>query len=110
LLAVTVLERDLLPDVDQGALTVRLELAEGTSLEATSELAATIEAAALADEGVEAVFSTIGRDARAYASGDRAVGLHTATIEVRMRPGGDTDATADWLRARAIGLPDGSLT
>jgi hydrophobic/amphiphilic exporter-1 (mainly G- bacteria), HAE1 family len=106
----TTLPRDLLPSVDQGAFTVRLELEEGTSLEATSEVAATIEAAALADADIEAVFSTVGRDARAYATGDRAVGLHTATIEVRMRPGGDTDAAADRLRTMAVGLPDGALS
>jgi len=110
LLAGTMLPRDLLPDVDQGAFTVRLELEEGTSLEATSDVAATIEAAALSDDEVEAVFSTVGRDARAYASGDRAVGLHTATVEVRMRAGGDTDAAADRLRALGTELPAGSFS
>jgi HAE1 family hydrophobic/amphiphilic exporter-1 len=110
LVAGTMLPRDLLPDVDQGAFTVRLELEEGTSLEATSDVAATIEAAALADDEVEAVFSTVGRDARAYASGDRAIGLHTATVEVRMRAGGDTDAAADRLRALETELPAGSFS
>ena len=110
LAAATMLPRDLLPDVDQGAFTVRLELEEGTPLDVTSEVAAAVEAAALADESVEAVFSTLGRDARAYASGERAVGLHTATIEVRMRPGGDTDAAADRVRSLEAGLGGGSLS
>ncbi|MEX2466307.1 MAG: efflux RND transporter permease subunit [Gemmatimonadota bacterium] len=104
------LPRDLLPHVDQGAFTVRLELEEGTSLETTSEAAATIEAAALADPDVAAVFSTVGRDTRAYATGDRAVGLHTASIEVRIRPGGDTDATAERLRGLEERFPEGSLS
>ncbi|MEX0837426.1 MAG: efflux RND transporter permease subunit [Gemmatimonadota bacterium] len=104
------LPRDLLPHVDQGAFTVRLELEEGTSLEATSEAAAVVEAAALADEDVEAVFSTVGRDARAYATGDRAIGLHTATVEVRMRPGGETEAAADRMRTLERRFPDGALS
>jgi hydrophobic/amphiphilic exporter-1 (mainly G- bacteria), HAE1 family len=96
--------------VDQGAFTVRLELEEGTSLEATSEAAEVVEAAALADEDVDAVFSTVGRDARAYATGDRAIGLHTATVEVRMRPGGDTEATADRMRALEDRFAEGALS
>lgn len=104
------LPRDLLPHVDQGAFTVRLELEEGTSLEATSEAAAVVEAAALVDEEVEAVFSTVGRDARAYATGDRAVGLHTATVEVRMRPGGDTEAAADRMRELEGRFAEGALS
>ena len=104
------LPRDLLPHVDQGAFTVRIELAEGTSLEATSEAAALVEAAAMADPDVEAVFSTVGRDPRAYATGDRAVGLHTASIEVRIRPGGDTEAAADRMRTLESDFPDGSLS
>jgi len=104
------LPRDLLPHVDQGAFTVRLELEEGTSLEATADAAALLERAALADEEVEAVFSTVGQDARAYAVGDRAVGLHTATLEVRMRPGGDTEAAAGRVRTLATTFPEGALS
>ncbi len=108
--AATALPRDLLPDVDQGAFTVRLELEEGTSLEGTAEAAGVLEEAALADPEVEAVFSTVGQDARAYASGDRAVGLHTATIEVRMRPRGDTEAAAERLRAAGARFGEGALS
>ena len=110
LAAGALLPRDLLPEVDQGAFTVRLELEEGTSLEATADAAAMVEAAALADEEIEAVFSTVGQDARAYAAGERAVGLHTATIQVRMRAGGDTDAAAQRLRALGGRFPEGALS
>lgn len=110
ILVAVALPRDLLPDVDQGAFTVRLELEEGTSLEATSEAAASLEAAALEHPDVDAVFSTVGRDPRAYATGAQAVGLHTAAIQVRLRPGGDTDAVADELRTLADRFPEGALS
>ena len=42
-----------------------------------------VEEAVLADPDVEAVFSTIGRDVRAYAEGEEATGLHTASFQVR---------------------------
>jgi HAE1 family hydrophobic/amphiphilic exporter-1 len=103
-LAAIELPRDLLPHVDQGALTVEIELAEGSALEVTSEVAERVEAAALSDPAVQAVFSTVGRDPRAYATGDRTVGLHTATVEVRMKPGEDTEAAAARLRMLADGL------
>jgi HAE1 family hydrophobic/amphiphilic exporter-1 len=104
------LNRDLLPQVDQGAFQIRLELPEGTALEATAEAAARIEQAALADEGVAAVFSNIGRDVRAYAEGEEASGLHTATFQVRVQPGVETDEVAERMRELAGGFPAGALS
>ncbi|HSG46812.1 MAG TPA: efflux RND transporter permease subunit, partial [Longimicrobiales bacterium] len=83
----SVLPRDLLPQVDQGAFQVRLTLPEGTGLEATEEAALLIEAALLAEPGVEAVFGRVGRDVRAYAEGDEETGLNTAIFEARLREG-----------------------
>jgi HAE1 family hydrophobic/amphiphilic exporter-1 len=103
------LPRDLLPDVDQGAFRITLELAEGTSLAATDEAALRIEEALLADPDVDAVFSSIGRDVRAYAQGERASGLHTATFQVRVDPGADTEEVADRARSLAATLPAGAL-
>jgi HAE1 family hydrophobic/amphiphilic exporter-1 len=103
------LPRDLLPDVDQGAFRITLELAEGTSLAATDEAALRIEEALLADPDVDAVFSSIGRDVRAYAQGERASGLHTATFQVRVGPGADTEEVADRARSLAAALPPGAL-
>ncbi|MGE0158408.1 MAG: efflux RND transporter permease subunit [Gemmatimonadales bacterium] len=94
----TTLPRDFLPDVDQGSFRMRLRLPEGTSLPATAEAAGTLEAAALADPDVAAVFSTIGRDVLAYAEGDEASGLHTATLDVRLRPGADVEDAAGRMR------------
>jgi len=104
------LQRDLLPPVDQGALEVRLELAEGTSLEATSETAAALEAAALADPDVSTVFSTVGRDVRAYASGEESTGLNTASLKVLLDGGADADDVAARLRALEATVPEGTLT
>lgn len=103
------LHRDLLPPVDQGALQIRLELPEGTALEATTETAAGLEQAALADADVATVFSTVGRDVRAYASGEETTGLHTATLKVRLDGGADADEVAARLRELDATVPEGSL-
>ncbi len=104
------LQRDLLPRVDQGAFTIRLELEEGSALDRTLEAADAIEAAALADPDIEAIFSNIGRDVRAYAEGEEASGLHTATFQVRVRQGVQTDDVADRMRALASRFPSGALS
>ncbi|MDH3206010.1 MAG: efflux RND transporter permease subunit, partial [Gemmatimonadota bacterium] len=98
------LPRDLLPDVDQGAFGIALELEEGTSLEATDEAAGMIESAVLADPGVETVFASVGRDVRGYAQGEKASGLHTATFQVRVRPAASSDVVADRLRGELASL------
>lgn len=105
-----VLPRDLLPDVDQGAFNVSLELVEGTSLAATDEAAQFIESTLLDDPDVEAVFTTVGRDVRAYAEGEEASGLHTATFQVRVREGVPSGGVAE--RARSLGtqFPGGALS
>jgi HAE1 family hydrophobic/amphiphilic exporter-1 len=104
------LQRDLLPDVDQGAFNIRLELDEGTALDATLEAATLVESAALADPDIEAVFSNVGRDVRAYAAGEEASGLHTATFQVRVRDGVASAPVADRMRALASTFPPGALS
>jgi len=104
------LPRDLLPSVDQGAFTIGLELAEGTALTTTDAAAARVEAAALADPDVDAVFTSVGRNVQAYAQGEEASGLHTATLQVRVRAGADTDAVADRMRALGVLFPPGALS
>ena len=104
------LQRDLLPSVDQGAFRIRLELEEGTALDATLEAATTVEAAALADPDIEAVFTNVGRDVRAYAQGEEASGLHTATFQVRVRDGVASAPVAERMRALASRFPPGALS
>ena len=86
----TVLDRDLLPSVDQGAFDVRLALAEGTGLSATMTVAEGIEAVLLEDPAVDAVFSRVGRNVSSYAQNDEVSGLNTAEFQVRLEPGGVT--------------------
>ena len=76
------LDRDLLPNVDQGAFDVRVELPEGTSLEATAEAAQQVEGSLLEDAEVAAVFSRVGRDVQG-AEGE-ASGVNTALLQVRL--------------------------
>jgi HAE1 family hydrophobic/amphiphilic exporter-1 len=104
------LDRDLLPSVDQGSFTVRLELPEGTSLEATARTAGEIEDALLSDSLVAAVFSTVGQDVRAYAEGEESSGLHTAEIQVRLDGGVRTDEALDRLRFLADRYPTGTVS
>ncbi|MEQ9399141.1 MAG: efflux RND transporter permease subunit [Longimicrobiales bacterium] len=104
------LQRDLLPHVDQGAFQIRLELPEGTALDATAEAAGRIEAAVLDDPDVAAVFSNIGRDVQAYADGEQATGLHTATFQVRVSESASTDEVAARLRRLSEDFPPGALS
>ncbi len=105
----SVLPRNLLPDVDQGTFQVSLALPEGTGLEATEEASRRIEAALLADPGVEAVFGQLGRDVRAYAEGEDETGLNTANFDVRLLPGVTTAEVLDRVRAIGDDYPTGAL-
>src|SRR5690606_27701832 len=111
------LPRGVLPDVDQGAFRARLELEQGTPIERTLETAERLESLFLADPGVAAVFTQVGR-AGAFAGIDaQDAGLHSATMEVRLRPDATTDEVVDRMRAvlsasagTATGIPAGAVT
>ncbi len=92
------LDRDLLPRVDQGAFEVGLELPEGTALHRTNEVATALERILVDDPDVEAVFGTVGRDVRRFAQADDATGLHTARFQVRVREGAATAPLLERLR------------
>ncbi len=93
------LDRDLLPDVDQGSFDVRLELAEGTLPSCHHRsLADRVEAALLADPGIEAVFSRIGKDVRSYAESEESSGVNTALFQVRLKPHTSTDEVLERVR------------
>lgn len=83
------LPRSMLPEVDQGAFRLALSLPRGTPLERTAEDASRLEALLGGDPGIAAVFTRIGRQA-AVAGVDDASGLHTALLDVRVRPGEST--------------------
>ena len=104
------LDRDLLPDVDQGAFDVRVELGEGTQLQATADAVEALENRLIDDPQVAAVFSHIGRDVQAKGDEGQASGLHTAVIQVRL----DDDAVTEEVVSRARYVegefPPGSLS
>jgi HAE1 family hydrophobic/amphiphilic exporter-1 len=106
----SLLPRDLLPQVDQGAFEVQLTLPEGTGLDATAEAARELEARLLEDAGVEAVFGRVGRDVRAYAEGQEETGLNTARFQVRLRDGARTDDVLERLRDIERLRPEATLT
>jgi HAE1 family hydrophobic/amphiphilic exporter-1 len=110
LLLAAALDRDLLPNVDQGSFEVRLVMEEGTGLEATRTTAEAVETTLLADSGVEAVFVQIGRDVRSYAEGEDVSGLNTADFQVRLAPGISTEDVLDRVRQLDAELERGVLT
>lgn len=105
-----ILDRDLLPDVDQGAFEVRLELEEGTSLPATVATADRVESALLEDPGVEAVFSRIGKDVRSYAQSEESSGVNTALFQIRLRAGFSTEEVLKRVRGMEARFPNAILT
>lgn len=82
------LPRSLMPEVDEGAFRVELNLPVGTPLEVTSEVAARLESALLGMEGVEAVFSRVGRAREAELATRELTGLNSAALDVRLEEGG----------------------
>ncbi|MGI9627706.1 MAG: efflux RND transporter permease subunit [Longimicrobiales bacterium] len=109
-LVTLLLDRDLLPSVDQGAFDVRVELPEGTSLLATAESVGALERELLADPEVEAVFSRIGRDLQSYDEGDEASGVNTAVLQVRLSESAVTERVVSRVRSVEDGFPVGALS
>ena len=104
------LDRDLLPDVDQGAFDVRVELAEGTRLETTADAVESLESGLQEDPDVAAVFSHIGRDVQAKGDEGQASGLHTAHLQVRLDDRARTGVVVGRLQGLTGGFPPGSLS
>jgi HAE1 family hydrophobic/amphiphilic exporter-1 len=78
------LDRGLLPDVDQGAFVVRLELPRGTPLEETAYAAERIEEVLRTEPRVAAVFTRVGRREAVAGVEEEESGLHTAVFDVRL--------------------------
>jgi len=101
------LDRDLLPDVDQGSFNVRITLEQGTPIEGTAEVATAIDERIRADEGVFDVFTRVGKDVRAFAGGEEDAGLHTAMLTVRLLDGVTTEEVLQRVRPIASEYPFG---
>lgn len=104
------LPRSVLPDVDQGTFRARLELARGTPLETTAAAAGRLERALQSDPAVLAVFTRIGRQVAVAGMDERESGLHTATLDVRLRPGAATADALRRLRPALAAFPAGAVT
>jgi hydrophobic/amphiphilic exporter-1 (mainly G- bacteria), HAE1 family len=104
------LDRGVLPDVDQGSFRVRVELAKGTPLEVTEQTVTRLEGILLADPGVDAVFAQVGRQLAVAGMDERETGLHTASLDVRLREHNATADVLDRLRPSLAGFPAGSIT
>ena len=87
------LERSVLPNVDQGAFEVRLTLPRGTPIDETEATAARLESVFLADPDVDAVFTRVGREAAVAGVEEEESGLNTAKLEVRLHDGASTART-----------------
>jgi HAE1 family hydrophobic/amphiphilic exporter-1 len=82
------LPRGLMPEVDEGEFRVELNLPVGTPLEVTADAAGRLEAVLLEMDGVEAVFSRVGRAREAELATRELTGLNNAALEVRLAEGG----------------------
>jgi len=83
------LPRGLMPDVDEGSFRVELTLPVGTPLEETSVVAGRLEAGLRDLDGVEAVFTRVGRARDAELATRDLSGLNSAALEVRLAPGAE---------------------
>jgi len=104
------LPRSVLPAVDQSEFRARIELARGTALEQTAEVAANLEALIREDEAVEAVFTRVGRQAAVVGMDEERSGLNTALLEVRLRDGASAAAMIARLRPKLGSLPPNAVT
>ena len=104
------LDRDLLPDVDQGAFDVHVELAEGTQLQITADEVSVLERGLLEDPDVAAVFSHIGREVQARGDEGHARGLNTASFQVRLEDGAVTEDVVRRVRSLEEQFPPGAIS
>ena len=104
------LDRDVLPDVDQGAFQAQLTMPRGTALEETSASAAQLESVFRDDPAVDAVFTRVGRQDAVAGVEDEEFGLHTAVLEVRIKQGERTLAALERMGPALAEYPPGTLT
>jgi len=93
---------DLIPSFAQGEFSFRVELPEGTPLEATDRFVAEVQEL-LRDDPRVAGFSSIAGGAGMSLSSTGTEGENVARIQVRMAPGADEAAVAELLRERLQG-------
>ncbi len=95
---------DLVPDLRQGELSLRLRLPEGTALPATADVAARVERALREDPRVARAFSIAG-SLPSSASGRRTAGEALAQVDLVLAPGADEDAVVARARRALEAFP-----
>ncbi|MFW6192482.1 MAG: efflux RND transporter permease subunit [Gemmatimonadota bacterium] len=78
------LPRNVMPDVDEGRFRAELELPVGTPLQVTAGTSDRIEEVLLGTEGVETVFTRVGRARGSELAARELSGLNSAAFEVRL--------------------------
>ena len=87
LLAASVMDKELMPAIDQGQFTIKLELPPGSNLNATDTVAALIEKKLLSDPSVKDVTVEIGSDKeKKAAEALNVMGPHQARMMVALKP------------------------
>jgi HAE1 family hydrophobic/amphiphilic exporter-1 len=104
------LDRAVLPEVDQGAFTARLELPRGTPIEETADVATRLEEIFRSDPGVEAIFTRIGRQDAIAGVEDDDSGLNTAVLDVRLHAKAKTADVLERIRPRLAAFPPGTVS
>ena len=117
LAASTLIDRRLMPEVEQGEFIIEISLPPGTRLEITRKLSRQIEKIALADPAVSRVFSRVGQVENEMYTLQKQQGTHYAELTVFLDPGAKTRTVAarmqqklDKIDARAISLKAAATT
>ncbi|MDT8437244.1 MAG: efflux RND transporter permease subunit [Gemmatimonadota bacterium] len=108
----TGLPRSLMPAVDEGEFRVELDLPVGTPIEATADAAGRLEGALLGLQGVEAVFTRVGRARDVELATRDLTGLNSAALEVRLAAGASQRKVIGEFRGRlaATGFDPAAVT
>jgi HAE1 family hydrophobic/amphiphilic exporter-1 len=102
---------DLIPTLSQGEFSFRIELPEGTPLEATDRFVSGVQSVLDGDERL-ASYSSIAGGAGLSLGNTGTEGENVARIQVRMQPGSGSDAeaaVAQLLRGRLEETPEASF-
>lgn len=107
------LPRNVMPEVDEGRFRAELELPVGTPLEVTAGTSDRIEEVLLGTEGVETVFTRVGRARGSELTARELSGLNSAAFEVRLSE--DAPPVGDVVErfrasARSAGIDASSLS
>ncbi|MGH7501137.1 MAG: efflux RND transporter permease subunit [Longimicrobiales bacterium] len=94
------LDRSVLPEVDQGTFRVHITLPKGTPLDQTQAVAAGIDSLLRADAAVTSVLARVGKQVAIAGIQEETSDINTAVLDVQLRPRANSRPVIDRLRAR----------